>query len=320
MAERAHVFGEPDAGTSRSSPYRIQVLDRSLGILDALAEVDESLSPADLVRCLSLHKSTVHRLLMVLEQHRLVRRDPNHGKYSLGVKLFELGSHAVERLDLRGSADPILRRLVDATRETAHVCILDGTEMLSIANVQGSWAMRSPSTVGRRTPVYCTSVGKAAIAFLPEAALDEFVKRLTFTPFTRRTLTTPAALKAELARVRERGFAVDDEEIEKGLRCVGAPVRNHTGGVVAAISIAGPAFRLVDQRLPAIARAVTLAARDLSKEMGCSGPAACNPERRKSPPPGNGRRAIEGREKDGVRRSRQNPKPTAWRRRPTDVV
>jgi DNA-binding IclR family transcriptional regulator len=186
------------------------------------------------------------------------------------VKLFELGSRAVERFHLREWAQPFLQRLVDETRETAHVCILDGSEMVSIANVEGPWTMRSPSTVGRRTPVYCTSVGKAVIAFLPDDVLDRFIDGLTFKSYTRRTLVTRAALKAELMRVRDRGFAVDDEEIEQGLRCVGAPIRNHTSLVVAAISIAGPAFRLTDPRLPATVRAVTAAARDLSKEMGYS--------------------------------------------------
>jgi DNA-binding IclR family transcriptional regulator len=266
-----------------SSQYRIQVLDRSLGILDVLAAVNESLSAAELGRRLSLHKSTLHRILMVLEQHRFVHRDRKHGQYSLGVKLFELGSRAVQRLDIRDCSEPILRRLVDATRETAHVCILDGTETVSIANVEGPWAMRGPSTVGRRTPLYCTSVGKAVMAFLPDAAVDQLIERLTFKQFTPRTIVTPAALRAELRRVRERGFAVDDEEVEKGLRCVGAPVRNHTGGAIAAISIVGPAFRLVDQCLPAIARAVMSAARDLSREMGYSGQTGRLQERRKEP-------------------------------------
>lgn len=293
MAERARLIGGSAAAPRRLSPYRIQVLDRSLGILDALAEVNESLGPAELVRRLSLHKSTIHRLLAVLEQHGFVRKDPKEGKYSLGMKLFELGSRAVEGLDLRGRSEPILRRLVEVTRETAHVCILDGTDMVSVANVQGPWAMRSPSTVGRRTPVYCTSVGKAVIAFLPNAALDDLVERLTFTPHTRRTITTPAALRAELVRVRERGFAIDDEEIEKGLRCVGAPIRDHTGCAVAAISIAGPAFRLVDQRLPGIARAVTSAARGLSREMGYSEQLGRNPEARKRPSQGDVRRVVK---------------------------
>lgn len=292
MARTIGVVSEQVAGPAGRSPYRIQVLDRTLNILNVLAEVSESLGPAELARRLSLHKTTTHRLLMALEGLGFVRRDPTEGKYSLGVKLFELGSRAVARFKLRERAEPFLRRLVDETRETAHVCILDGSEMVSIVNLEGPWTMRSPSTVGRRTPVYCTSVGKAVIAFLPEDVLDKLIDGLTLKPFTPRTLVRRAALKANLMQVRDCGFAVDDEEIEQGLRCVGAPIRNYTGLVVAAISVAGPAFRLTDQRLPATARAVTTAARDLSREMGYSGKKGRDQKAPDRPPPGDVRTAL----------------------------
>jgi DNA-binding IclR family transcriptional regulator len=143
MTDTAGLMKGQVATPARFSPYRVQVLDRSLRILEALADVDESLGPADLARHLSLHKTTIHRLLMVLAQHGLLRRDPRLGKYSLGVKLFELGSSAVARFNLRDCAE---QRLVNETRETAHVCIVDGHEMVSIANVEGPWTMRTPST------------------------------------------------------------------------------------------------------------------------------------------------------------------------------
>jgi DNA-binding IclR family transcriptional regulator len=283
MTEAARVIGEQAAAPLGRSPYRVQVLDRIFNILNALAEANESLGPAELAARLSLHKSTVHRLLMVLERHRFVRRNPSQGKYSLGIKLFELGSRAVAQFDLRDRAEPFLRRLVNQTEETAHVCILDGFEMVSIANVEGPWTMRTPSTVGRRTPAYCTSVGKAVIAFLQDDALDEFIEGVTFKQYTRKTLATRAALKAELMRVRERGFAIDDEEIERGLRCVGAPIRNHTGRIVASIGIAGPACRLTNQRLPVMVRAVTAAARELSADLGYSIQKGRQPKGRKRP-------------------------------------
>jgi hypothetical protein len=154
--------------------------------------------------------------------------------------------------------------------------------------------MRSPSTVGHRSPVYCTSVGKAVIAFLPDDVLDKLIDGLAPKPFTPRTLVTRAALKADLARVRDQGFAVDDEEIEQGLRCVGAPIRNHTGLVVAAISVAGPAFRLTNQCLPATARAVMAAARDLSKEMGYFGKKEGDSKAQDKPPAGDVRTAVNG--------------------------
>lgn len=253
---------------SRAFPYRVQVLDRTLGILDVLAEARVEMGPAELAERLSLHKSTIHRLLRVLERHRFIRRNPNHGKYGLGMRLFELGSRAVAQLDLRERAEPFLRRLVGETGETAHVCVLEGTEMMSVANAEGPRTLRTPATVGRRTPVHCTSVGKALMAYLPERTIDELLARVRLTQYTRNTITTRAALKADLQRIRERGYAVDNEEIEEGLRCVGAPIRNYTGRVVAAMSIAGPVFRVTNERLPALARAVVAASRDLSRDIG----------------------------------------------------
>lgn len=253
---------------SRAFPYRVQVLDRTLGILDVLAEARVEMGPAELAERLSLHKSTIHRLLRVLERHRFIRRNPNHGKYGLGMRLFELGSRAVAQLDLRERAEPFLRRLVGETGETAHVCVLEGTEMMSVANAEGPRTLRTPATVGRRTPVHCTSVGKALMAYLPERTIDELLARVRLTQYTRNTITTRAALKADLQRIRERGYAVDNEEIEEGLRCVGAPIRNYTGRVVAAMSIAGPVFRVTPERLPALARDVVIAARALSRDLG----------------------------------------------------
>ena len=250
------------------SPYRVQVLDRTAGILQVLADARSSLGPAQIAEQLSLHKSTIHRLLAALERHGYIRRQPGNGKYSLGLKLFELGSRAVAGLDLREPAQSILERLVSETGETAHLCVIDGGQMVSVAIAESSRTVRTPATVGRRSPLHCTAVGKAILAFLPERALRALLKQQPLRKFTSRTLVTRAALMAELARIRARGYAIDDEEIEEGLRCVGAPVRNYSGAVVASLSIAGPAFRLSRARLPLLAEAVTDAAERLSADLG----------------------------------------------------
>jgi len=253
---------------TKDSPYQVQVLDRALGILSVLSQEGPELGPAELSVRLDLHKSTIHRLLMVLERHRLIERKSQTGKYRLGMKLFELGSKAVAQLDLRERVRPYLERLVLETGETAHVCILDGGKMLSVANVESPRTLRTPSTVGRRTPLHCTAVGKALLAFLPEGEVDGLIAECELTAFTHRTITTPARFKAELRRVRERGYAMDDEEIEDGLRCIGAPVMDYSGKAVAAMSIAGPSFRLIKERIPRVANCVMAAASELSIELG----------------------------------------------------
>ncbi|MCI0392362.1 MAG: IclR family transcriptional regulator [Acidobacteria bacterium] len=256
------------AANINDSPYQVQVLDRALGILDSLSNEGPELGPAELSERLELHKSTVHRLLMVLERHRLIEKKPQNGKYRLGMKLFELGNQAVTQLDLRERAQPYLERLVLETGETAHICVLNGDRMLSIANVESSCTLRTPSTVGRRTLLHCTSVGKAMLAFLPEDEADELIEKCELTRYTGRTLTTLARLKAELRLIRQRGYAIDNEEFEEGLRCVGAPVRDYSGKIVAALGIAGPAFRLTEGRTPKVSQAVLGAAKHLSEELG----------------------------------------------------
>jgi DNA-binding IclR family transcriptional regulator len=259
------------ADTNIPSRYRVQVLDRSFRIVNALAAADRELTPAELATRVRLHKSTIHRLLAVLEGQRLIHRTPQ-GTYGLGLRLIEMGSRAMRQLDLGQDALPFLQKLVEATGETAHISVLREAGMVSIANVRGRWALSVPSTVGRRTYAHCTSAGKAFLAFLPEPIADELISHLRLTRQTRRTILTSAGLRAELARVRRRGYAVDDEEAEEGCRCVGAPVCNYKGEVIASISIAGPVFRVQKSRVPILARAVTKAAAELSAHLGYARP------------------------------------------------
>jgi DNA-binding IclR family transcriptional regulator len=253
-----------------ASPYRVQVLDRSIAVLEIVAGADRDLAPVEIARRLRLHKSTTHRLLAVLERHRLINKGPE-GTYGLGTRLIELGDRAVARLNLSDRARPFLRELVDQTGESGHVTILSDTEMLSVAHVEGRFKLQSLTRAGQRTLIHCTAAGKAVVAFLPDDVCDELIARLPLRRYTRRTIVKPAALKMELMRVRNAGFAIDDEEIEEGLRCVGAPIFDHSGRVVASVCIAAPVFRLKKDRLPEAARAVMAAAQGLSADLGYQG-------------------------------------------------
>ncbi len=252
----------------KDSPYQVQVLDRAVTILDALADHRGDLSLFELAERLDLHKSTIHRLLMVLERHRLVERMQESGKYGLGMKLFELGSKASHRVGLGDRARPYLEQLATGTGETAHLCALDRGEVVYLAKVEPRRSVRVPTDIGQRNPVHCTSVGKALIAYLPEVDLDALLRAHPLKAFTPNTITSPALLKRELKGIRERGYAIDDEEIEEGLRCIGAPVRDHTGKVVASMSVASPAFRLSRAKVPTVARVVVKCADGLSQELG----------------------------------------------------
>lgn len=250
------------------SPYQVQVLDRTIALLETLYAGNGGMSLPELSERLGMHKSTVHRLLMVLERHRLVERPSRDGRYTLGLKLFELGSKAVEGLDLRERARPFVERLGFETGETAHLCILDEGEVLYLEKVEPARTMRVPSNVGRRNPAHCTAVGKVLLAHLSDEAVDALLRTQGLRAHTRNTITTPSELKRELVGIRERGYAVDDEEIEEGLRCIGAPLRDYSGRVVASISIAGPAFRVTTEKVPTLARTVMGVAAELSEALG----------------------------------------------------
>ena len=255
--------------TSADTPtYRVQVLERAVDILQVLSEDSRELTAGEVADRLSLHKSTIHRLLSVLDQHRLIRRNADTGRYALGLRLFEFGTRAVRGLRLRDQAQPYLDQLARETGETAHICVLDRGDMVSIAYAEGPRSLRMPATVGRRTPAYCSAVGKAMLAFLSEGVVDDVLSERPLRACTNKTLVTRAALLDDLRQTHTRGYSIDDEEIEKGLRCVGGPVWNYTGEVVAAISVAGPAFRITKSRVRMVARAVRATTRALSTELG----------------------------------------------------
>jgi len=249
-------------------PYRTQVLERAFTILDVLASSGKDQSLAEVVERVGVNRSTCYRLLRILERHHFTERDSATGKYRLGSKLLELGKQAASRFDLAQLARPYLERLSQESGETAHLGILCDGEVVSIANVDSHHALRISGTLGLRSPAHCSSLGKALLAFLPEADVNELVRRQGLKPYTRNTITRRADLKRELQQIRRRGYAIDDEELEDGLKCIGAPVRDYSGRAIAALSIAGAAFRLNGERLPLLARSVVRAAADLSIKLG----------------------------------------------------
>jgi DNA-binding IclR family transcriptional regulator len=253
--------------------YRVQVLDRALAALEILADSPTECSLAELCATLKLHKSTVHRLIMVLEQHRLVEKDRDTGRYRLGLKLFELGSKAAGAVDLRRHAKPYLDRLQRELGETVFFCALDDGQVLYLEKIESQQSVRTACMVGSRAPVHCTAVGKAMLAELTQAEVNDIVRRRGLKAVTANTITTALALKTELKAIRSRGYAIDNEEKELGLRCVSAAVRGDSGKWLAALSVSGPAFRVTHERVPQIGMAVMQAASELSNELGYRPPA-----------------------------------------------
>ena len=268
MADRILKLAHPRKAASTSNRYRIQVLDRAAQIMDCFRFDHKELSVSEIGRRTRLHKSTTHRILMALEFNQLIKQNPETGKYHLGIKLFKLGNQAVLQFDLRDICRPHLVRLMNKTKETVHLAVLDGDQVLYLEKVEGPHALRMPSRVGRHITTYCTSLGKAMLSCLEETDVKRMLQTQPFKVLTPNTIRNLDLLLADLRATRKRGYSIDDEEIEIGLRCVGAPIYDHTMRMVGAISVAAPSARLATQKLPAVGRMVLEAAEEISKELG----------------------------------------------------
>jgi len=248
-------------------PYQLYSLDRAVSVLEVLGQSDTPLSLAEICQRMSLHKSTAHRSLMVLERSALIERTQEN-RFRLGLKLYELGNRAVEQIDLRARVQPFFRRLATQVGETVHLSVLQKTRVVYLDKVEPNRRVCMSSKTGTSNPVYCTSMGKAMLAFQTEETIEQIVARIRFVRYTSKTLTSREALLKALERVRRRGYAIDDEEIEVGVRCIGAPIFNENRQAIAAVSVSGPASRITVQSVPAIAEHLLRCCREISTSLG----------------------------------------------------
>jgi IclR family KDG regulon transcriptional repressor len=239
---------------------------RTIKILEFLGD-KESPTVTDISRDLHFPKSTVHALLATLEKENIVVKD-QHNKYHFGLKLFELGNMAQADLEIRKVASPFMKRLNAELDETVHLTVLEGNEVLYIECFESSKRLRTYSVIGVRAPLYCTSVGKAILAFLEQDEREQILRTIKFEKFTENTITDQSFLMDELHTIAQRGYAVDNMEHEEGLRCIGAPIRNHTGKVFAAISVSGPSQRITLGNVSEIGKVVIAQAEKISEQLG----------------------------------------------------
>jgi DNA-binding IclR family transcriptional regulator len=273
MQDALHIQ-EPAAAPDGPRPdafdaqYRIQALERAAAILGAFTAEEPELRLSDLAERLGLHKATTHRFLVNLEHLGFVERAPRSGKYRLGWRLFELGGLVSQRLDLWDESLPFLEGLVRDTGETGHLAVLEGGQAVYIERVETRRALRLPSAVRRGYPAHATNLGKVLLAYAHPDVVAEIIGTRDLVMFTPNTITSVDQLRVELASIRERGYSVDNEEYDEGLRCIGAPVRDSSGRVVAAIGVGGPVTRVTPARIEELARVVIGAAHGLSMRLG----------------------------------------------------
>src|SRR3974390_3107266 len=234
-------------------PYKLEGLDRVVAIMDILGQSDDCMSLAEICKRMELRKSTAHRSLIALERTGLIERAPGN-RYRLGLKLYDMGNRAVEQVDLRSRANPYLRRLALRVGETVHLGVLLRTRLVYLDKVEPiNRRVCVSSRTGTSNPVYSTSMGKAILAHPEPEEVSKIISEIQFTSFTSKTISTREELMGALDRVRRRGYAIDDEEMEIGTRCVGAPILDAEGRPVAAVSVSGSASRFAAHCVPGIA-------------------------------------------------------------------
>lgn len=244
---------------------------KAFGIVEALApETERGLTLADLSTRVALPKSTVHRYLTTLVELGLAQRHDSD-RFRLGPKVIELAGLYLAGSDLRRESQSILDALSARTNETIHLAVRSEAEVVYIAKVESRHAVRMYSYIGARLPMYCTALGKAMLAFGPADWLRETLDR-GLVPRTPHTIASTSALQADLVTIRSRGYSLDDEENELGVRCLGAPVFDFTQSVIAAISLSGPTERMDRKRFGELGPIVREAAQAISQRMGYVGP------------------------------------------------
>jgi IclR family acetate operon transcriptional repressor len=268
---RAETFRIVERHASSATP--VQSVARALGLLESLAARDEA-GLVELARDVSLHPSTAHRLLASLIECGYAIQSPSSGRYRLGRKVLELASGSKARdARLRAITRPHLEAVRARVDETTNLVGLDGLSAVYLDQVESRHAVRLFAEPGRRVPAHTSGAGKAMLAYQDDGLLDKLCATEPFERLTARTITTAAPLREELARVRRRGYALDNEEYEEGVSCVGAPIFDNLGGACAAISVSAPSVRLRRCGLVELGSLLARHAGEISRELGHEQPA-----------------------------------------------
>lgn len=247
----------------------VRSVERALDILLCFSLEKPSLSLTHIAEQVGLHKSTTHRLLTTLEAKRFVNRNKVTGVYQLGFRFIELASIMIQDLDINRWAQPYLDHLVDLSGESVDLAVIDGDHVVYLQVVDSPQRVKIAAAVGEQLPMYCTATGKAFLAYLPEYQVKAILAK-GMARHTENTLTRPEDLYRDLSEIRRRGFAVSEQEYEKDINAVAAPVLDTHGNPIAVIAIVGPSFRLSHDRMMGLGKSILETASSIAREIGLS--------------------------------------------------
>lgn len=246
----------------------VQTLDRSLDVLEVLAQAKEALGVTEIGNRISLHKSTVHRILHTLCHRGYVERVRDNERYQLGIKTVELGIRFFNDLEIRKVASPVLNDLAKLLDEVVHLVLPDEGEVVYIDKAESSHVVSMHSKVGRRAPMHCTAVGKALLSTFPEEEVRHILEVKGMTRYTPHTIVEPDALMVYLREIKVSRISVETEENEIGIICLGTPVFDYSGRAIGAISVSGPAERIKEKGIERIGQEMKKSGEEISANMG----------------------------------------------------
>jgi DNA-binding IclR family transcriptional regulator len=251
------------------SEYIIQAVSHALDLLEQFHEDVDELGVTELSKRLKLHKNNVFRLLATLESRGYIEQNRATENYRLGLKSLELGQTFIKQMGLLRQAKPVLEKIVQSCNETSYVTIFKEGHVVYLDVLETDMTVRVVSRVGSRLPAYCTASGKVYLANLSEDEINEILPSEGLKTYTPTTIGTRSELKNQLEKIAAQGYAIDDEELDQGVRCVAAPIRDYTRRIVGAISISGPSMRLTNDRIQEdLIPLVLQASDDLSTRLG----------------------------------------------------
>ncbi len=246
-----------------SETYHVRAVERAMQILSAFDDEHLDRGVSEVAQITGLHKATTHRIMITLLNGGFLERTINGERFRLGLRVVELGLGALRGLDFRRVAFPYMQQLVERFDETCDLGIFDRGRVLYVEVVHSEHSLTIAARVGRRLPAYCTASGRVFLAFLPPKVVEPILNA-PMTAYTANTITLPDRIREELETTRQRGYALDNEEFEIGIRAVSAPVRDIDGNVIAALSIPGPTNRMTPERVPEIVQALVETANAIS--------------------------------------------------------
>jgi DNA-binding IclR family transcriptional regulator len=243
--------------------YNVRAVERAVQVLSSFDSDHAEQGISEIAQATGLHKATAHRIIMTLVNSGFLERTADGEKFRLGLRMVELGLGALHRLDVRRAAQPSMEKLVDDFQEICTLGVFDRGQVLYVEVVHSNHSLTIAARVGRHLPAHCTASGKVLLAFLPPEVVEP-VLSAPLAVYTEKTITSPDRLRKELKVVRQRGYAIADEELEVGVWAISAPIRDIDRNVIAAMSIPFPTNRLNPERIPEIAQALLEAANAVS--------------------------------------------------------